>query len=37
MSVKELFEIKNLFQGFDLQVTEQNQQWNEALEKISTK
>ena len=37
MSVKELFEIKNLFQGLDLQVTEQNQQWNEALEKISTK
>ena len=37
MAVKELFEIKNLFQGFDLQVTEQSQQWNEALEKISTK
>jgi lipopolysaccharide export LptBFGC system permease protein LptF len=37
MSVKELFEIKKFFQGFDLQVTEQNQQWNEALENISTK
>jgi hypothetical protein len=37
MSVKELFEIKKIFQGLDLQVTEQNQQWNEALEKISTK
>ena len=37
MSVKELFEIKKIFQGFDLQVTEQNQQWNEALENISTK
>ena len=37
MSVKELFEIKNFFQGLDLQVTEQNQQWNEALENISTK
>ncbi len=31
MSVKELFEIKKIFQGLDLQVTEQNQQWNEAL------
>ena len=37
MSVKELFEIKKNFQGLDLQVTEQNQQWNEALENISTK
>ena len=37
MSVKELFEIKKFFQGLDLQVTEQNQQWNEALENISTK
>ena len=37
MSVKELFEIKKFFQGFDLQVTEQNQQWNEALDNISTK
>jgi hypothetical protein len=37
MSVKELFEIKKIFQGFDLQVTEQNQQWNEALENISIK
>ena len=37
MSVKELFEIKKIFQGLDLQVTEQNQQWNEALENISTK
>lgn len=37
MSVKELFEIKKIFQGFDLQVTEQNQQWNEALDNISTK
>ena len=37
MSVKELFEIKKIFQGFDLQVTKQNQQWNEALENISTK
>ena len=37
MSVKELFEIKKFFQGHDLQVTEQNQQWNEALENISTK
>ena len=36
MSVKELFEIKKIFQGLDLQVTEQNQQWNEALENIST-
>ena len=37
MSVKELFEIKKFFQGHDLQVTEQNQQWNEALDNISTK
>ena len=37
MSVKELFEIKKIFQGLDLQVTEQNQQWNEALENISFK
>ena len=37
MSVKELFEIKKIFQGLDLQVTEQNQQWNEALENISIK
>ena len=37
MSVKELFEIKKNFQGLDLQVTEQNHQWNEALENISTK
>ena len=37
MSVKELFEIKKIFQGIDLQVTEQNQEWNKALENISTK
>ena len=37
MSVKELFEIKKSFQGLDLQVTEQNQQWNDALENISIK
>ena len=37
MSVKELFEIKKFFQGYDLQVTEQNQQWNDALKNISTK
>ena len=37
MSVKELFEIKKIFQDLDLQVTEQNQQWNEALENILTK
>ena len=37
MSVKELFEIKKIFQGLDLQITEQNQQWNDALENISTK
>ena len=37
MSVKELFEIKKIFQGFDLQVAEQNQQWNDALKNISTK
>jgi len=37
MSVKELFEIKKNFQGLDLQVTEQNKQWNEALDNISTK
>ena len=37
MSVKELFEIKKIFQDFDLQVAEQNQQWNKALKNISTK
>ncbi len=37
MAVKELFEIKKIFQDLDLQVTEQNQQWNEALEDLSTK
>ena len=37
MSVKELFEIKKIFQDFDLQVAEQNQQWNDALKDISTK
>ena len=37
MSVKELFEIKKIFQGYDLQVAEQNQQWNDALKNISTK
>ena len=37
MSVKELFEIKKIFQDFDLQVAEQNQQWNDALINISTK
>ena len=37
MSVKELFEIKKIFQDFDLQVAEQNQQWNNALKNISTK
>ena len=37
MSVKELFEIKKIFQGLDLQVAEQNQQWNDALINISTK
>ncbi len=37
MSVKELFEIKKIFQGLDLQVAEQNQQWNDALENISIK
>ena len=37
MSVKELFEIKKFFQGHDLQVAEQNQQWNDALKNISTK
>ncbi len=37
MSVKELFEIKKIFQGLDLQIAEQNQQWNEALKNISTK
>ena len=37
MSVKELFEIKKIFQGLDLQVAEQNQEWNDALENISTK
>ena len=37
MSVKELFEIKKIFQGLDLQVTEQNHHWNEALANISIK
>ena len=37
MSVKELFQIKKIFQGLDLQVAEQNQQWNDALKNISTK
>ncbi len=37
MSVKELFEIKKIFQGLYLQVAEQNQQWNDALKNISTK
>ncbi len=37
MSVKELFKIKKIFQGLDLQVAEQNQQWNDALENISIK
>lgn len=37
MSVRELFEIKKIFQGLDLQVAEQNQQWNDALKNISTK
>ena len=37
MSVKELFEIKKIFQGLDLQVAEQNQQWNDALKNLSTK
>ena len=37
MSVKELFEIKKKFQGLDLQVAEQNQQWNNALKNIATK
>ena len=37
MSVKELFEIKKIFQGLDLQVAEQNQQWNDALNNISNK
>ena len=37
MSVKELFEIKKIFQGLDLQVAEQNQQWNDALKNISIK
>ena len=37
MSVKELFEIKKIFQGLDLQVAEQNQQWNDALKNISAK
>ena len=37
MSVKELFEIKKIFQDFDLQVAEQNQQWNNALKNIATK
>ena len=37
MSVKELFEIKKIFQDFDLQVAEQNQQWNDALKNISNK
>ena len=37
MSVKELFEIKKNFQGLDLQIAEQNKQWNDALKNISTK
>ena len=37
MSVKELFEIKKIFQDFDLQITEQNQEWNDALKNMSTK
>ena len=37
MSVKELFEIKKIFKGLNLQVAEQNQQWNDALKNISTK
>ena len=37
MSVKELFEIKNIFKDFELQIAEQNQQWNDALKNISTK
>ena len=37
MSVKELFEIKKIFQGLDLQVAEQNQQWNDVLKNISNK
>ena len=37
MSVKELFEIKKIFQGLDLQIAEQNQQWNDALKNISKK
>ena len=37
LSVKVLFEIKKIFQDFDLQVAEQNQQWNDALKNISTK
>ena len=37
MSVKELFEIKKIFQGLDLQIAEQNKQWNDALKNISTK
>ena len=37
MSVNELFEIKKNFQGLDLQIAEQNQQWNDALKNISTK
>ena len=36
-SVKELFEIKKNFQGLDLQVAEQNQQWNDALKNILNK
>ena len=37
MSVKELFEIKKIFQGLHLQVAEQNQQWSDALKNISIK
>ncbi len=37
MSVKELFEIKKIFQDFDLRIAEQNQEWNDALKNISTK
>ena len=37
MSVKELFEIKKIFEGLDIQIAEQNQQWNDALKNISTK
>jgi hypothetical protein len=33
ISVKELFEIRKTFKGLDIQVTEQNSQWNHALKK----